>query len=163
MSATGSRGGLFAFDEREAAEVEGAAAPAPEKPTEPPGGTPVSDPKEVLSRILELWREEPRLHRARLPTRLAPFVADSFDHSNLAVTPRGRLDVISRPLLTSTTAKFIVYDEAIPYLATLVLEGDRLWKLKSFLFQCESCFGSGIDPDGGPCPTCGASGWGLAC
>ena len=41
-----------------------------------------------------------------------------------------------------------------PYKIELVFDGN--WYLKSFLFQCQGCFG-----EGGDCGVCGGNGWGV--
>lgn len=94
---------------------------------------------------------------------LAQKLDPAFDKSDLANTPSGSFDRVSRELRVGDMAKFVVSEAADPEslsLAVLRRDSSARWKLVSFKFQCASCFGTGV-LDGEPCDTCGASGWGL--
>lgn len=49
---------------------------------------------------------------------------------------------------------YIEATDGSPYKIELIFE--KKWYLKSFLFQCQSCFGDDIE-----CNVCGGSGWGV--
>lgn len=49
---------------------------------------------------------------------------------------------------------YLEANDGSPYKMELIFE--KKWYLKSFLFQCQSCFG--IDEE---CSVCGGSGWGV--
>jgi hypothetical protein len=58
-------------------------------------------------------------------------------------------------ILVSTSAS------ALPEIAHLTLGKTGEWKLRSLLFQCPACFGSGILSETELCSSCGAKGWGT--
>ena len=49
---------------------------------------------------------------------------------------------------------YLEASDGSPYKVEMIFE--KKWYLKSFLFQCQSCFG-----DDKHCPVCGGSGWGV--
>lgn len=53
-----------------------------------------------------------------------------------------------------TIEYYLVAKDGCPYKIELFFE--KKWYLKSFLFQCQSCFGEDTE-----CSVCGGSGWGV--
>lgn len=49
---------------------------------------------------------------------------------------------------------YLEASDGSPYKVELIFE--KKWYLKSFLFQCQSCFGDDIE-----CSVCGGTGWGV--
>jgi hypothetical protein len=78
----------------------------------------------------------------------------------------GSLDIkqfkLSGEIAWEDQAKVLVTREGhpLPWMAHLELHQGQ-WCLRSFLFQCPGCFGSGVIVDE-PCGCCGAKGWGGA-
>lgn len=115
-----------------------------------------------MKAILATWPRKPESpdDAAR---RLGQFLADDFDIADLANTPHGDFDVISRGLQVGSEAIFVVresVDPNVPNLARLKRGPDQIWRLTSFKFQCQTCFGSGIYGNE-PCNVCGTEGWGI--
>jgi hypothetical protein len=119
----------------------------------------------VLQEIMAKWPDKNEgLDRESLEEKFFGYLADDFDFSNFANRPSGTFSVFSNVLLIGATAKILVYDTQYPEypsLAVLKRTDDGRWRLKAFLFQCLSCFGTGILSPIEPCGTCGATGWGL--
>ncbi len=120
----------------------------------------------VLQEIMARWpAKNDDSEQESLKERLLGYLADDFDFSNLANRPQGAFTIFSKALLIGRIAKILVYDTKLPNhpnLAILQKTDDGRWLLKAFLFQCASCFGTGILSPDEPCGTCGATGWGLA-
>lgn len=119
----------------------------------------------VLQEIMARWpgRNDDSSEES-LKERLSGYLADDFEFSDLANRPDGAFSIFSKALLIGRMAKILVYDTKLPdypNLAVLQKTDDGRWLLKAFLFQCLSCFGTGILSPEEPCGTCGATGWGL--
>lgn len=121
-------------------------------------------PLEILKEIMAMWpkgQEDDEILRQRF----SGDITDDFDYVSFSNRARGEFSIFSKELVIGDEAKVLVYDSKeseYPNLATLIRSSDGEWRLKSFLFQCVSCFGVGVLSDGNPCNTCGATGWGLA-
>jgi len=126
---------------------------------EKPGRT----PSDVLREILADWpKKSDSVDMDAFKLRLAPYLAAGFNSSGFSNRPFGEFSILSNELVVGDTAKILVYDSAdpqYPNLAVLSLSHGK-WYLKKFLFQCASCFGTGVLGTD-PCDTCGATGWGL--
>lgn len=121
-----------------------------------------SDPLEVLRIIMEDWPRD--YQKGDSVAAIEESLSDQFMRADLGNSPRGTFSVFSEGLVHSSSAKFLVYDTAepdYPNLAILRKDLDGAWKLESFKFQCTSCFGYGINPNGEPCASCDLTGWGL--
>jgi len=123
-------------------------------------------PLETLREILAMW---PKCNEAdeddeKLRQYLSDYLTDDFDRLSFGTRARGEFSVFSKELIIENETKILVWDTAEPEydnLATLVKGSDGIWRLKSFLSQCLSCFGAGVIGKE-LCDVCGGSGWGLA-
>ena len=122
-------------------------------------------PSEVLREIMAKWpRKDVATDMEHLKSLFCRYVTTDFDYGNFSNRPFGEFSILSKELVIGNVAKLLVYDSANPQqpnLAILTRAEDGNWYLKKFLFQCASCFGTGILFDGDPCDTCGVTGWGL--
>jgi hypothetical protein len=123
-------------------------------------------PLVILQEIMARWpRKNDDSSDESLKERLSGYLADDFDFSDFASTPYGAFSIFSKALVIGRIAKILVYDTQdpdYPKLAVLQKTDDGRWLLKAFLFECLSCFGTGILSPEEPCGACGATGWGLA-
>jgi len=118
----------------------------------------------VLAELLSKWPgKSESADLESLKSRLSTYLTADFSWSTFSNRPFGEFSIQSKELVIGNTAKVLVYDSAdsqYPNLAILSRSDEGEWRLKKFLFQCASCFGTGVLLND-PCDTCGATGWGL--
>jgi len=122
--------------------------------------------KQLLTQIMSKWpNRNKEISIGKTANDLRDYLTKDFDLSNFSNRPFGTFSIFSKVLIIGDVAKVVVFDSAerqgVPNLAVFKREEDGLWRLDKFLFQCVSCFGTGILFDDNPCDTCGATGWGL--
>lgn len=114
-------------------------------------------PEAILHKLISYlsdFKNDKKLIKLSLP---------NYFTSEAEIYPLIRINVneaaISKALiLDEESAKVIVYDPH-PHLAIFQRAQER-WQLDLFLYQCPSCFGTGILFDDSPCDVCGGTGWG---
>lgn len=123
-----------------------------------------SDPLQLLKSIMKYW--PPHYQRGDSVPEIEPYLAANFDRCDFANSPTGTFSIFSEVLIYKEKAKVLVYDSKdreYPNLAVLRKNSSAEWELCSFQFQCTSCFGYGINPNGSPCISCNLTGWGIQC
>jgi hypothetical protein len=117
----------------------------------------------VLQEIMARWPgKDDNSDDESFKERLSGYLADEFDFSNLTIRPDGTFSIFSKALLIGKIAKILVFDSKwpdYPRLAIMQKTDDGRWLLKAFVFQCLSCFGTGVLAPEEPCGACGATGW----
>ena len=113
------------------------------------------DSPELLKYILEIFKVHKNNLRILEHLSNENIIYHSFEGRYLLNNTDFEFKLVETVFKNSELNEF--YLEAIdgsPYRVELIFE-DK-WYLKSFLFQCQSCFGNDIN-----CQVCGGSGWGV--
>lgn len=120
-------------------------------------------PLETLKRIMLMWPKNRLEGDESTKNRFEGLITKDFNYADFANVANGEFSIFSKVLIVGNQAKILVYDSKTPVqpnLAVLVKGDDEEWRLKLFWFQCNCCFGTGVDGKD-PCDVCGATGWGL--
>ena len=113
---------------------------------------------EVIRKIIDQWPFRPAQYD-EVAKILSEYLSSDFKYVDFTVPINPKEAEILGGLEVNGIKKFIIHDPSPPKLALLVKEGGK-WKLQLITYQCLTCFGNGIMFTGGPCDTCGGTGWG---
>src|SRR6185312_17231297 len=116
----------------------------------------------VLERVIDLWPRSSSEAEVDIRRRLGDIAAADLDSASLKVAAKGRLRIVSGPILLKHAAKVLLSagGDCLPCLATFAKDEHGSWRLSAMEEQCAVCFGSGIN-DGQLCDMCFATGWGV--